>query len=154
MFTLGCTDLLVSTDHKPLLGIFKDRDLSSIKNPRIQDFKEATLAWRFSIMHNPGKWHKGPDAVSRQPSHLLFVTLLNQCTESTSNRTEEPVEERLLSAGISNLYNAANSAISLDDIRNEGQKNPLYVSLISKIQEGFPSSRSLTCPELHEFWEV
>ena len=55
MFTLGCTDLLVSTDHQPLLGIFKDRDLNSIKNPRIQDLKEATLAWRFNITHNPGK---------------------------------------------------------------------------------------------------
>ena len=51
MFPLGCTDLLISTDHKPLLGTFKDRDLDGIKNPCIQDFKEAILAWRFNITH-------------------------------------------------------------------------------------------------------
>ena len=155
MFTLGCTDLLISTDHKPLLGIFKDRDLNSIKNPRIQDFKEATLAWRFTITHNPGKWHKGPDAVSRQPSPLLAVTLASKPTEYTNDIVDnEPGEERILSAGISNLYSAANSAVSLDDIRNEGKRDQAYSSLINTIQEGFPSSRSNTVPQLREFWEV
>ena len=156
MFTLGCTDLLVSTDHKPLLGIFNDRDLNSIKNPRIQDFKEATLAWRFNIAHNPGKWHKGPDAVSRQPSPLLAVTLASKPTKQTlpSDELDEPGEERILSAGLSNLFSASNSAISLDDIRSEGGKDQLYSTLIRAIQEGFPSSRSKTEPQLREFWEV
>ena len=75
MFTLGCNDLLVSVDHKPLLGIFNDRDLSTIKNPRIQSFKETTLAWRFDIAHNPGKWHKGADAVSRHPAPILAACI-------------------------------------------------------------------------------
>ena len=75
MFTLGCNNLVISTDHQSLLGIFKDRDLSSIKNPRIQSFKEDTLAWCFTVTYNPGKWHKGPDAVSREPSTLLAVLL-------------------------------------------------------------------------------
>ena len=34
-FIHGCQNLIVVTDHKPLLGIFNDRDLSSIPNPRI-----------------------------------------------------------------------------------------------------------------------
>ena len=154
MFTLGCTDLLVSTDHKPLLGIFKDRDLNSIKNPRIQDFKEATLAWRFNITHNPGKWHKGPDAVSRQPSPLLAVTLGPTCSEPISDTIGIPGEERILSAGLSNLYSAASCAVSLDDLRTEGKKDKLYSSLISTIQEGFPTTRSQTTPQLREYWEV
>ena len=45
IFTLGCNDLLVAVDHQPLLGIFNDRELSSIKNPRLQSIKESTLAW-------------------------------------------------------------------------------------------------------------
>jgi len=32
MFVLGCKDLIVTTDHKPLLGIFNDGDLGSISN--------------------------------------------------------------------------------------------------------------------------
>ena len=68
MFTLGCNNLVVSVDHKPLLGIFNNRELSSIKNPRIQNIKESTYAWQFNIFYNPGKWHIGPDAMSRNPT--------------------------------------------------------------------------------------
>ena len=42
MFTLGCQNLLVSTDHKPV-GILRDRALSDIKNPRLLNLKERTL---------------------------------------------------------------------------------------------------------------
>lgn len=155
MFTLGCSDLLISTDHKPLLGIFKDRDLHTIKNPRIQNFKESTLAWRFEIAYNPGKWHKGPDAVSRQPSPLLAVTLQTAAsTENTDKIEDMPGEERILSAGLTNLYNAASSAVSLEDIRTEGQRDQVYSTLIKTIQEGFPSSKAKLDSQLREFWEV
>ena len=56
------------TDHKPLLGIFNNRDLASIENLRVQRFKSRTLHYRFNIQHCPGKWHRGADAVSRNPS--------------------------------------------------------------------------------------
>ena len=169
MFTLGCEDLLVSVDHKPLLGIFNDRDLSTIKNPRIQDFKEATLAWRFDIAHNPGKWHKGADAVSRHPSPILAACISDYEDSSISSTTTSPTatnttmpdsdpfntaEERILSVGIANLFAAADSTVSLDDIRNEGRHDDSYSSLITLIEQGFPSSRSLTPPPLREFWDV
>ena len=64
IFSLGCPNLFVATDHKPLLGIFNDRDLGSILNPRVQNLKEGTLPWHFSIIHCPGKWTQGPDALS------------------------------------------------------------------------------------------
>ena len=64
MFTLGCPNLIISVDHQPLLGILNDRDLSSIKNPRLLSLKEDTFAWQFKITYNPGRWHRGPDAVS------------------------------------------------------------------------------------------
>ena len=43
VFTLGCPKLMVSTDHRPLLGIFNDRHLDDIRNPRICRLKEKTL---------------------------------------------------------------------------------------------------------------
>ena len=46
-FVLGCRDLIVSTDHKPLLGIFCDRDLSSIPNDHISSQKERTFPYQF-----------------------------------------------------------------------------------------------------------
>ena len=43
MFVLGCKDLIVITDHKPLLKIFNHSDLSTITNPQLFKLKEKTL---------------------------------------------------------------------------------------------------------------
>ena len=53
-FTLGCSNLIINTDHKPLLKIFGDRSLNDIPNSRLRDFKEMTLPFRFRITHIPG----------------------------------------------------------------------------------------------------
>ena len=68
IFILGCPDLTVVTDHKPLLGIFNNRDLASIENLRVQRFKSRTLHYRFNIQQCPCKWHRRADAVSHNPS--------------------------------------------------------------------------------------
>ena len=83
MFVLGCRDLIVSTDHKPLLGIFWDRDLSSIPNDCISSLKKKTFRYQFLIQSFPGKiWHRGPNAVSRNPSistvSLISLIVANQ----------------------------------------------------------------------------
>ena len=54
-FIHGCRNLIVVTDHKPLLGIFNDRDLSSIPNPRISKLKEMTFRYQFSTQYCPAK---------------------------------------------------------------------------------------------------
>ena len=74
IFTLGCSNLLIAVDHKPLLGILNNRDIDTIANPRLQNLKESTLGWRFAITHCPGKWQRGPDALSRYPSHETNLT--------------------------------------------------------------------------------
>merc|ERR1711888_45545 len=66
-FILGCEDLIVCTDHKPLLNVLNDRDLSTIQNRRLQNLKEKTLSYKFEIVHVPGRKHIGPDAASRYP---------------------------------------------------------------------------------------
>ena len=67
MFILGCTDLLV-TDHLPLVKIFSDRALETIKNTRLLNFKERMLMYRFQIKHRPGKLSLTPDCVSHYPA--------------------------------------------------------------------------------------
>ena len=44
-FVLGCSDLIVAVDHKPLLKIFGDRSLADIPNPRLRNLKEKTLCY-------------------------------------------------------------------------------------------------------------
>ena len=41
-FVLGCKHLYMATDHKPLLGTFKDRNLEQVENPRLRRLKEKT----------------------------------------------------------------------------------------------------------------
>ena len=42
-FVLGCTNLVIAADHKPLLKILGDRSLDQISNPRLRNLKEKTL---------------------------------------------------------------------------------------------------------------
>ena len=109
IFTLGCKNLTVSTDHKPLLGILSNRALSEIKNPRLLNLKERTLMYRFNIQYNPGKWHRGPDALSRNPVtgsaiHALFIA-----SDNDAHCIEDPME-----AHISSImqYNSQGSRIA------------------------------------------
>lgn len=34
-FTLGCSNLVIATDHKPLLKILGDKSLDNLHNPRL-----------------------------------------------------------------------------------------------------------------------
>ena len=55
-FVLGCQDLVVATDHKPLINILNDRYLGDIDNKRLMKLKEKTLEFQFTIKHVPGVW--------------------------------------------------------------------------------------------------
>ena len=49
-FVLGCTDLIIAVDHKPLLKIFRDRSLDKISNARLRNL-EKTLQYKFHMIH-------------------------------------------------------------------------------------------------------
>lgn len=67
-FVLGCTDLIIAVDHKPLLKIFEDLSLDEISNARLCNLKEKTLRYKFRMIHIPEVQHKAVDALSRHPS--------------------------------------------------------------------------------------
>ena len=67
-FTQGCDNLLVVTDHKPLVKILGDRTLDEITNSRLFRLKQRILPWRFDIMYMPRKANHAADAASRHPS--------------------------------------------------------------------------------------
>ena len=67
-FVLGCNDLIVATDHKPLLKVLGDRKMEDIKNPRLYNLKEKTLPFLFRITHVPGRRHFTADSLSRYAS--------------------------------------------------------------------------------------
>ena len=66
-FVLGCNDLIVATDHNPLLKVLGDRKMEDIKNPRLYNLKEKTLPFLFRITHVPGKATSPPTACPGTP---------------------------------------------------------------------------------------
>ena len=66
-FLLGCKQLYVATDHKPLLDTFSDRNLEQVENPRLRKLKEKTKMFEFKMIHVPARKNAGPDALSRNP---------------------------------------------------------------------------------------
>ena len=67
-FTMGCHDLVIARDHKPLSKILGYRELADIQNPRLFRLKQRTLIWRFHIVHVPGRTIPAADAASRYPT--------------------------------------------------------------------------------------
>ena len=66
-FVLGCQNLIIAVDHKPLEKIFGDRSLDGIPNPRLRNLKEKSLRFRFQLIHIPGIHNKAADGMSRYP---------------------------------------------------------------------------------------
>ena len=66
-FTIGCTDLHVQTDHRPLVKLLGDRTLDEIQNRRLVNLKEKTFPWSFKISWVPGRSIPAADATSRHP---------------------------------------------------------------------------------------
>ena len=72
-FVLGYDNLVVATDHKPLVSLFSDRSLDNICNTCLFNLKEATLCYRFRIAHIPGRKHIASDAASHHPTGPLIL---------------------------------------------------------------------------------
>ena len=154
VFTKGCKDLIISTDHKPLLGILNDRPLGEIENPRLSRIKEKTLQFTFSIIHNKGKWHRAPDALSRSPikAECFKICVLEE--------DDENMAEFIASDNISPLAVAELSAITcnfivtLDELRRCTKNDVTMQALSSIIESGFPSTRHETDEAVRSFYNV
>ena len=158
MFVTDCPNLIITTDHRPLLGILGDRDLSKITNPRLLKLKEKTMAYRFSIQHCPGKWHRGSDAMSRNIS-AATKAIFEVCAVHPTIKEEEisvEVQSSFKAASIEAIsdYGDHTGVISPDMIRASGRGDAAYSCLVEQISKGFPQSRHLTDPLIREFWEV
>ena len=153
MFVLGCKDLMVSTDHRPLLGILKDRDLNSISNPRIFNLKEKTLPFTFNVQYNPGKWHRGPDAFSRNPVAALIAESAND-QDSQSYPTEEIMAARSQAFIAAISSSDCDPLLTIADIHTAAAKDVTHQLLHDTIANGFPVSRNDLKEELRVYWPV
>ena len=155
---MGCTNVIAVTDHQPLIGIFGDRDLSKIQNPRLFKLKEKSLSYFFIIQHCPGKWLKDADAISCNPVATVEALLSLYPTQPSVKdiHLSENIDAAMELATIQAVINSSNdvAAMSPDNIHASGQNDQSYMTLINTINQGFPTKHSLTEPEIYDFWEV
>ena len=104
------------------------------------------------------KWHKASNAVSRNPLAILQALLNGFPTEPSrldiieSDDMDDWVKSTTLLSSFGVSDNVA--LISPDAIRAAGRSDLQYKKLIDTIQNGFEKTRSLTAPEIREYWEV
>ena len=142
MFVLGCPDLIIAVDHKPLVKIFNDRQLDTIDNPRLRALKEKTLMYRFSIIEIPGKANNTPDAASRNPAKAddrstELEESINAATTSFATQPAGPIP-----------------GASLQDIQNAASMDEECTALTSQINQGFPNARNALSESLRPYWPM
>ena len=125
-FTQGCQDLIVATDHKPLVKIFGDRTLDEIPNTRLFRLKQRTLPWRFRAIHLPGRTNHAADAASRYPSPDTDVDAISVADKS----------EYLMAAAISNEAESI-TTVSWGVLADETRKDRILSTLMMALDEGF-----------------
>ena len=136
-FVLGCTDLIIAVDHKPLLGLFTHRSLEDIPNARLQNLKEKTLPYRFQMVHVAGVKNKVADCLSRNPSDPAEHMDLIDDAQTVGMVTQ--AEGQKISI-ISTSEATPMTAITLDRVANYTTADPSLRILINIIEEGFPNN--------------
>ena len=142
-FTQGCDDLIIVTDHKPLVKLLGDRTLDEIFNTRLFRIKQRTLPWRYSIFHMPGKSNSTADTVSRHPS--------DGGQEKSKLLSDEDHEEIAFMASLTSGV-AKFMCISWEDILEAYDHDPVLKALQSVILDGFPSDVDGMSDYLKPYW--
>ncbi len=144
MFVLGCPNLLLVTDHKPLVPILNGKKLEFIKNPRLLKFREKMLPYRFVAQHIPGPLNIVADAASRNPSSDEGRQFLASIASVAAGDVDE------LDECVSELHVAMINAISADDdevvswnrVKEAAAADNMCLLLCDIIERGFPDKKS------------
>ena len=139
--TMGCLDLIIATDHKPLVKIFGDRALDEITNERILRLKQRTLRWCFQVVHVSGKNIPASDAASRYP-----------CRDDLSAlRVEGDLDDMESSIVASKSCYEKVISVTWDRVKRATCDDP-DLSIFSAAIESDFSGQIDEFPEIHCFW--
>ena len=132
-FTQGCDNLVVITDHKPLVKIFGDRTLDEITNTRLFRFKQRTLMWRFEVAYLPGVTNQAADATSRHPVPCDYLATI----ASADSASPDHEETALLAAVEQDI--SRNFCLQWSELAHKTDSDAASKELLPAIQSGFPS---------------
>ncbi|XP_066975342.1 uncharacterized protein [Macrobrachium rosenbergii] len=125
LLMLGCPNLLIVTDHRPLVKLLGDRELKDILNPRLFHLKEKTLQYRFQVRYLPGKRNCTADFLSRFPA-------LRCEPDDKDSELEEDMTATLVAALATALEQ---ECLMLDEerVKEAASKDPVYQLLAAKV---------------------
>ena len=172
-FVLGCKNLIIAVDHRPLLKIFGDRSLDHISNTRLRNLKERTLRYQFQMVHIPGVKNRAPDTLSRNPtgdSHPPKMILPDDIHHIADLPTQPPLqipnqliagicsedqtyhvhlEDSLQASAISSLQSI--HAINWEQVQTATSSDHTMNLLLSAIEDGLPEKKHLLPGPLREY---
>ena len=133
-YILGCSQLIVATDHKPLIQILNDRALTDITNRRLLNLKEKTLPYNFTMVHISGAKNKGPDAVSRYPP---------PAPDSNEERHHNLADDIAVKMEAATTLYVASNMISWDMVKEATEQDNTLRDLRLLITSGMPDLQNL-----------
>ena len=133
------------------MGILNEKPYEKITNPRILRFKEQTLAFNFTVKYNKGKWHRGPDAMSRIPKNR-FCNMLEAFGVYFEHLEDNLHDEIVTLNAITEIGD--NVPVSMDDVTKETENDSNMTKLILHIKNGFPATQHLTDRDVRPYFNV
>ena len=150
LFLLGCPNLTLATDHRPLVKLFGDRELKHIDNPRLFRLKEKTLHFRFNVKYIEGKKNTAADTLSRYPS------LVATADDDDAMEAEE-MHVAASASVIASTHVIEDDVIVLDSraMEKAAVTDTDYQLLLNRVRgNDWPGSRSDVEPSLKPYFQV
>ena len=147
LFLLGCPNLTVITDHRPLVKLLGDKALGDVVNPRLFRLKEKTLQFKFVIKYLPGKRNCAADFLSRFPA-------LRMSPDEVDNELDEDLSIAVVSATIEALERDGH-IMDEENVKRAAMDDPVYQLLMAKVLAGDwhpQKSQEIAC--LRQFYSI
>ena len=174
VFVIGCPNLIIAVDHKPLLKILSNQQpLDEIKNPRLQRFKERAMRYQFRIKHTPGNKNLCADAASRYPvkqpteeseansveetttfEESSICSALHHVTEDAPEE-ETDIELSVIHETMSLFSDSVQlKAVTWSRIKAAARQDKVCCDLVNIISSGFPHHKKELPEHLRPFWAM
>ena len=165
-FVLGCKNLIVAVDHKPLVKILADRSLEDVPSTRLRNLKEKSLRFRFRLVHIPGVKHRAADSVSRHPvakEHWMILpddlaaaisenSPFDESTLSMSSGCKDMNEPNMAAAMAPSLSDL--KSVTWDSVREATTSDEDMSRLIEIINNDFPQTRHAMPSQLQDYFSL
>ena len=155
MFVTGCPNLIIATDHKPLVPILNDKGLDLIKNPRLLRLKEKTLMYHFVAQHIPGPMNFAADATSRNPCNAdTDAKALLLSIASLENNDDTGDAGAIHTALVNAVMAGDDDIVAWSKVKEAASKDDSCMFICDAIENGFPEKRSDAAECLRPYFKL